>query len=251
MKKYHSTFLAIFPLILIIAFSSCAKPSHGNADTYYTPDTDDATQNIDSDINLPDTALDTYEDTEQLSPERVPVENSEAERLLEYQFEIAKKAVYWIINENMPVSEEAPFVDYESGITYYRVNDTATYKEIGGRAIDSVSALEKYLNAIFSKRFADGLMEEVTLHYRDVDGVLYCEKFVSEQRWEMDEAEFFLSRVSPKSFRYTAKVENTEDPETLPDKEPLPQDQEKSYTYYDYIFENNGKDWIWTEFPIF
>lgn len=261
-----SMFATVVTLLIVgavIAFSlvSCSDKKTDTAETTNADTTEYVTE------NNPDDTVDTASplDTDTPEDERVPVDNKEMESVVKYQFEVAKEAAYFVIDKNMPIDYETYVMDEDSGALYYKVNDETTYEILDGKAIDSFSDLAEYLSAIFGTRFADSLIEEAATHYKDIDGALYCQEFDNDDVRKMDSAEFFLSKYSSKYLRYTAKVKAEDESsyddesESVSDSESngevttqqTPEDKKDPYIYYDYIFENNGKGWYWTAFPIF
>ncbi|MGN1047383.1 MAG: hypothetical protein ACI4QZ_02130 [Eubacteriales bacterium] len=260
MKKNSLLFLiASAALIAGIAFSvcSCGKKSG------QTEDSDTETVSVTMpDTELDETAPETEPVTEVKEELRVPVENERAEEIAAYQYEKASEIVRWVRMASMPADLSEPVYirdiasdeeteadgessytyNYSSDETYYRVIDTKQRPELDGEPITSFALLKKYIKSVFARTIAEHLIDEAEIYYRDIDGVL-CRTEPEEPIEDPAEdlkKEYFLSKFTDSLFRYTAKVRTGETDE---DGNPVT-------VFYDFVFENTGSGWYWTQFPV-
>ncbi len=253
-----------------ILFASCGKEAavkENGTDT--TASTYAETEKETSPETVSDTIETTPLETEPNEDPRVPIENEKALSFIEFQYAKALDAISFAEGQ-LDCDYNTEMIS-EEGIICYPIADSAERDELEGGHIDSFEDLSKYLRSIFARSIADDLIDKATELYMDIDGVLCLktEKIAGETETESEKVtetteetettegtevqteeetsseeeppilivastEYFLSQFTDKLFRYTAKVsfEGTEEAE-----------------YFDFIFENTGSGWYFTQFP--
>ncbi|MBR3966732.1 MAG: hypothetical protein IKJ91_06645 [Clostridia bacterium] len=252
-------------LALGMLFASCGK-DNGEKDNDIA--SDDSTYVETEEETAPETELDTVEtlppETEPDEEIRTPIENEKALSFIEFQYAKALEAISYA--EGGLTYDMNTEIIREDGRICYPINDIVEREELDGGYIDSYDDLSEYLRSIFARSIADDLIDRASDFYSDADGVLcyITDRMADGFETETDEvteetqesealpleseskneeeptapivasAEFFLSEFTERLFRYTAKVsfEGTEE-----------------VSYFDFIFENTGSGWYFTEFP--
>ncbi len=249
-------------LTLGMLFASCGKEgtdkeneNHTSAVTYLETEKESSSQ----------TAADTLEklpyETESDEEKREPIENEKAISFIEFQYAKALEAIE-IAHGNLSFDGNNEMVTADGKICY-PITDTTVREELEGGYIDSLEDLSKYLRFIFVQSIADDLIDIAMKFYVDVNGILclktdgkvdgmesetqegpeYTEVPEEDGETSHEEGrpslvvastEFFLSKFTDNLFRYTAKVifEGQDEVE-----------------YFDFIFENTGSGWYFTQFP--
>ena len=215
------------------AFSSCGDKAD-NKETI-----DPSTEIITADPNAKVT-----EDTlplQTLPPEdedvREPVDNFRAEMMVKYYYDLGIQVYNWVYTECMPINGEGVEVD---GETYYPIAAVFETALLNDAIIKTYDDLTHYIYALFDKPIAEVIAADAAANYRDIDGMLHC-KILEPAGEETTDAEvtkeYFLSKFTSDSFRYTEKVTTMKDGET-------------SVTFNDYVFENTANGWRLTAFPL-
>ena len=258
MKIKLFSFTLALCIVLGGLFASCGKNSTNSKN-----DTDSATATY-SETDK-ETVRETEADTLETLPEesetdeelRVPIENEKALSFIEFQYEKALEAISFAKGQ-LPYDNNTEIIS-EDGIICYPITDIVAREELEGGAIESFEDLTEYLRSIFALSIADSFIDIARDFYKDADGLLcfktdrIADGFEIETEETQKESEpsteeepsapvvaskeFFLSDFTEKLFRYTAKI-NFET-----------EDDTENIEYFDFIFENTGNGWYWTQFP--
>lgn len=253
MRSRLISFTLVLCLVLGGLFASCGKNGTSNEiDT----DTADSTYFETEKETSPESEADTLEtvspETEDEEEARVPIENAKALSFIEFQYAKALEAISFA-NGALPYDNSTEIVN-EDGTICHPITDSTAREELEGEAISSLDNLSKYLRSIFARSIADDLIDTARSFYTDVDGTLcliasnISDRLETETEEEAKEdeqtsshvvssTEFFLSEFTEKLFRYTAKISYEATDET------------EHIEYFDFVFENTGSGWYFTEFP--
>ena len=282
MKIRLYSLIIIFCVLFAAFMTSCRK--NGDADDTDTNIMIETNETVDTALSTETESINTETVPVETDPIetvieeelRVPVENPKAVEMIEYQYKKATEIIDWATNGTLATDTQNEIVTGDGKI-YFAVTDSVARPELDGASIATFSDLSDYIRSVFARSLASDLINLASEYYTDVEGVLCreadyidTEPTIPDEDIETDEVtdeaeednapkvistELFLSKFTDSMFRYTAKItyekiEVAADPEleeNAPDGEG--ETSEDNVEYFDFIFENTGGGWYWTEFP--
>ncbi len=272
MKLSILTAALIVSLLFAIFMTSCKKETAtNNAETDISTDTNFITETAaESTPVSPDTEAESEDTAPVVSPNenlRVPLENEKAVDMIEFQYKKATEIIDWVKNGSLNADINDP-IAMEDGSIYFPIIDTVARPELDGRSICTFDDLSAYIKGVFARAIAADLVDMAKEHYADVDGILCKEATYTDtepdvmppqdepdnseeqpQKPKVVLTEFFLSKFTDSMFRYTAKVTYEKQFDEVAENPGDINAAESNIEYFDFIFENTGSGWYWTEFP--
>ncbi len=289
MKARKCIHLLLFILLSALLFTSCegdTAPSDDIPVTDTAPINTDTALVTDAVTEPPETEAVETEPDESL---REPLSNEKAESMIKFQYEKAVRITDIVLECGFETSKNDSFTDEDGytyipvtdheeraeldGASIATFDDLSKYiKSIFARSIADrliSRARESYddFEGVLCLVVPPAADEETDVNIPEADDTESPEEDLPEEP-KIVSIEFFLSKFTDKMFRYTAAVtysaessasfgedsELTQNPssplssENSESSEPS-EKSERKVEYYDFIFENTGNGWYWTEFP--
>ncbi len=220
---------------------------------------------------------------------REPVENEKAIEMIEYQYNRAVDLIDKIENRSYPTDKENPIQLENGDILYPVIDTGALAELDGASILtlnDMLTYIESIFARKMSDRLTAAAKENFKDHEGvlclvekapEITETGDCADLETDIQAEPTEPsdsekaetpaiiskEFFLSKFTDKMFRYTAKItyseygktDNAEGKVTEKAEDTTQEDVSNvplipdNVEYFDFIFENTGSGWYWTEFP--